>query len=911
MTAEALSLRAHLARDTVGRWIRGTTVPTLVALRAVEGVLSSRLGYEADLSAAVRERRSARQRDQLPALPLPHPEPAYRATLREFGRALHQRMPQLLGRDRELAEIAAFATGREGYRRLVGGAFAGKTALLYEAVTAGLPETVDVVCYFLSRRASDASSDRFLATVVPQLDYLCGVADPGEPRDRFRALWEQAADRAMQSGRYLLLVVDGLDEDLRPPGSPSVASLLPALAGGRAHVLVSSRPRPELPDDVPGGHPLGMTPTPLVPFEGAQELADLAKKEINDLTRGDDAGPAVDVLGLLTAAAGELSVRDLVALQSGGEGAPTAADSWRVRRLVEDRAARSLERVGSPGSERYRFAHDSLLEYAITVPGLCDPEYRQRIHRWAERWRDVGWPVPAGGDEGTPRYLLGTYPSTLIDDPRRLAQLVSDIGWVEAAARTAGVDLVLANLRAADATNPASAVVAGVLATVTGQAHNLRPPQPLDQAGYILRQLWMQAAELAENDLADGIRSRLQSRPGVCLMPRWTTRRASRALAGELGRHDSWVNAVAVLDDGRVVTGGSDNRVLLWEPARPETSSTELGRHNETVSAVAALPDGRVVTAGHDMRVLVWDPARPGAGPVELGRSWVGTVAVLPDGRVVTGGSGLDVLVWDPARPGAGPAELGWSRYDWVLAVTALADGRIATGSRGGQVLIWDPARPGTGPAELGHHEDWVPAVAALADGRIVTGGHDGRVLVWDPARRRGRRTKLGHHDGGVLTVAVLADGRVVTGGLDGRVLMWDPAHPRAHPAELGRHEAAKLGRDESAELDGDDEWRQDYWVEAMAALTDGRVVSGGIDGRVLMWDPARPGTGPAELGRHDTGVEAVAVLADGRVVTGGRDGRVLVRDPTGTSARAIQLNCSVTALATAPRSPANGVVRD
>ena len=143
-------------------------------------------------------------------------------------------MPQLLGRERELSQIAAFATGSEGYRWLAGGAFTGKTALLYEAVTVGLPDEVDVVCYFLSRRASDASSDRFLAAVVPQLAYLCEVDPPEANLDQYYALWEQAADRAAQSGRHLLLVVDGLDEDLRPPGSPSVASLLPALAGAHA-----------------------------------------------------------------------------------------------------------------------------------------------------------------------------------------------------------------------------------------------------------------------------------------------------------------------------------------------------------------------------------------------------------------------------------------------------------------------------------------------------------------------------------------------------------------------------------------------------------------------------------------------------------------------------------------------------
>ena len=66
----------------------------------------------------------------------------------------------------------------------------------------------------------------------------------------------------------------------------------------------------------------------------------------------------------------------------------------------------------------------------------------------------------------------------------------------------------------------------------------------------------------------------------------------------------------------------------------------------------------------------------------------------------------------------------------------------------------------------------------------------------------------------------------------------------------------------------------------AVAVLPDGRVVSGGDDGRVLVWDPAAPGAAPVELGRHDDGVVAVAVLPDGRVVSGGSDGRVLVWDP-------------------------------
>ena len=178
---------------------------------------------------------------RLPVPPPPRQPPEYWLTLRErIGRPLHQRMPQLLGRDRELMDIAAFASGSEGYRWLVGGVFTGKTALLYEAVTVGLPDEVDVVCYFLSGRASVASSERFLAAVVPQLAYLCEVDPPVASVNLYHALWERAATGAAQRGRHLLLVVDGLDEDDPSPGLASVASLLPALAGARAHVLVST-----------------------------------------------------------------------------------------------------------------------------------------------------------------------------------------------------------------------------------------------------------------------------------------------------------------------------------------------------------------------------------------------------------------------------------------------------------------------------------------------------------------------------------------------------------------------------------------------------------------------------------------------------------------------------------------------
>ena len=802
-------------------------------------------------------------------------EPPYAATLRSMGRTLRTRMLRLDGREDELAALSAFATGTQGYRWLVGGAFTGKTSLMFHAVTATLPDTVDVVSYFLRRVASDADSAQFLAAVIPQLAALCGgVEVAGYDEHTYRSLWEQAAERARERGRHLLLVVDGLDEDLRPPQVASVASLLPDLVAGTApsadhvHVHVTSRPHPELPADLVdnAGHPLNHTGRIELPgFPGWETLRDLGTAEIDTLV--DGGGLAREVFGLLAAAAGPLSVADLRALLA-DRGGPGGLDAWDIEELLTGRAARSLEPVGPAGRARYQFAHLTLLEHARGHRALADPRFRVAVHAWADTWRRASWPDPADDESGTPRYLLDTYPATLAEDPDRLTTLLRDVGWLATAIRVVGVETTTALMSgAADR----DAAVADLRAVLSAQLPNLRPPNPVHQPGFVLRQLCLQALEYGLEDIAAEAHRRLHEVPGP--VPVWTTTRTTPP-AVELGRHDRAVGAVAVHPDGWVVSGGDDGRVLRWHPDRPG-QPVELGRHDRAVRAVAVHPDGWVVSGGDDGRVLRWHPDRPGQ-PVELGRhdGPVRAVAVHPDGWVVSGG-GDDgrVLRWHPDRPGQ-PVELGHhDSYVWAVAVHP--DGWVVIGGDDGRVLRWHPDRPGQ-PVELGRHDRAVRAVAVHPDGWVVSGGDDGRVLRWHPDRP-GQPVELGRHDRAVRAVAVHPDGWVVSGGLDGRVLRWHPDRP-GQPVELGRHDRA---------------------VRAVAVHPDGWVVIGGDDGRVLRWHPDRPGQ-PVELGRHDRAVRAVAVHPDGWVVSGGDDGRVLLWHPDRPAQPPLQIATEVRFLAVA-----------
>jgi WD40 repeat protein len=841
--------------------------------------------------------------------------PAYQATVRE----IRHRTTVLRERRRELADIASFATGREGYRWLVGEAYAGKTALLAEAVTSGLPSQVDTVCFFLSRLETDADSNRFLAAMVPQLAGVLNEDAPDPDPHQFRALWLRASRATAARARHLLLVVDGLDEDLRPTGLRSVAAMLPATIEPNAHVLVSSRPYPELLDDVAIGHPLGRAPrVSLEPFEGATQLASLAKQELTELVRGDDAGFAADVLGVLAAAAGPLAMEDLAHLTC-DTAIPPPEHTRRVRRLVTERAGRSLLPVGPPSSERLQFAHASLLEYAQSDPNLSHPEYRQHIHEWAQRWRASGWPSALESDSSTPRYLLDAYPSTLNGDPQRLAELVGDVGWVNAAIQAVGVGRTMSVLRTANAAVPKDPRVAGLLAAVRCQSEHLAADAVHD-CGFVLRQLSLQAMEFSDESLAVTARDRLVGLGNPCPVPQWTTRRTSRALAAELGSHDGMVWAVAVLPNGCVVSGGDDGTLRVWDPTALVGSRGRyrvpgervddgvmapfiLSRGHESLRALAVLPDGRVVAGGRSGLVQILNPSLD-ARPLVLGRHdgqvWV--VATLPDGRVVTGGSDGWIRVWDPAHRAA-RVEVGCN-LESVWAVAVLPDGRIVASGYRGRVWIWDPTsgadpvelirrpRPGSAvsppddsPTTVEHSEGAVTrehsrrwpvtigtgrdnsmwALVVLPNGRVVSGGGDGSVQMWE-AILGTATVDLGRHNGPVRAAAVLPDARVVTGGHDGRIRIWDPAiadGSEPAPIEVGRHNGP---------------------VPAVAVLPDGRVVTGGHDGRVRIWDPITAHNGavaPVGQDRLIGRVWASAVLPDGRVVAGGDDGWVRVWDPT------------------------------
>jgi cytochrome c len=235
--------------------------------------------------------------------------------------------------------------------------------------------------------------------------------------------------------------------------------------------------------------------------------------------------------------------------------------------------------------------------------------------------------------------------------------------------------------------------------------------------------------------------------------------------------HDGAVNAVALLPDGRALTGGEDGRIALWSPGAQRPDAVLEG-HQAPVAALAVAPDGTALaSASWDHTVRLW-PLDGGEPRVLEGhRQNVNAVAYAPDGQaVVSAGYDATIRIWPLAGGGAPVIASMATPFN---AVAVAPDGEIAAGGADGKVWFLSPTGEPRGSVEAGPTP--VIAVAISGDGALVAAaGIRGAIAIIDRRARTVARTLVGPGLP-VWSLAFAPDHRtLVTGGTDRMVRRWD-----------------------------------------------------------------------------------------------------------------------------------------
>jgi hypothetical protein len=178
--------------------------------------------------------------------------------------------------------------------------------------------------------------------------------------------------------------------------------------------VVEGRPDPPIPDDVPPGHPL-RDPTIIHTLERSEHAAAIRADMQADLHRLRTGSPIErELLGLVTAAEGGLSGRDLAELSDDPD-----VTAWSVDRLLTTIAGRSFASRAArwtpiDAARVYLLGHEEIQQEATASFGPNKlTAFRERLHSWAQEYRHQGWPPQ------TPEYLLRGYYRLLLKTGRR------------------------------------------------------------------------------------------------------------------------------------------------------------------------------------------------------------------------------------------------------------------------------------------------------------------------------------------------------------------------------------------------------------------------------------------------------------------------------------------------------------
>jgi WD40 repeat protein/DNA-binding SARP family transcriptional activator len=315
-------------------------------------------------------------------------------------------------------------------------------------------------------------------------------------------------------------------------------------------------------------------------------------------------------------------------------------------------------------------------------------------------------------------------------------------------------------------------------------------------------------------------------------------------------------NTAAYRPDGRrVVTGGTDGRVLVWDAATQREVARLDGGHGP-VRAARYAPGGDRIVIGFDDGTVAETDGSLGALRELAPRNGqaVQSIAVTGDGRHVAAAS-ADGTVLVLATDASGRTLRLAGHKGPVLGVDVSADGtRVASAGEDGTFRLWDGSGGGGGTIL---HRGTRPAedIAFSPDGtRLVGVGADGRVRLWDG--RDGRELKQFDGQGRQLRAAAFStDGRrFATGGSDGVTRVW---------SEAGGAPLAVLRGQRARVLD-----------VGFGAASD-RVVSAGDDGTARIWDAGRTQSWAVPSVTYNLDFNR-----DGRLIaSSSEDGTVRVRD--------------------------------
>jgi len=230
--------------------------------------------------------------------------------------------------------------------------------------------------------------------------------------------------------------------------------------------------------------------------------------------------------------------------------------------------------------------------------------------------------------------------------------------------------------------------------------------------------------------------------------------------------HSEWVTTASHCLDGRVISGGMDSKLCLWNPTG--VACVDLNGHLGSISRVRThFQHNIAISSAYDKTLRAWDLRSKTEVACCTGHDSPVMDFIWANDVVASGDRGGTVRVWDACRAEHIAALRGHKGH--ITAMLGLPDSCAGSDGSGGEASA---SVPGSGLS------------------LIATGAQDGHIRIWDLRQKLNTLTMSAHPGGAVNELGVTlgnSSPAIVSAGADGRVLVLDPRRGFAPLFDFGK----------------------------------------------------------------------------------------------------------------------------